>query len=196
MSPRTPEENEKIRQNRKTGIIKTALKLFAEQGYHKTTISEIAKETGMSKGLLYNYFKNKEDLLKAVVIHNYQEASDQLFQLFQNKMKELSHDELLRVIIEAFFVMMKEYEPMWKLSISLSMQIGDMPEIKNLMFKIFNDSFERISLLLPENKDTASQARIIAATMDGIALHYYLLGDAYDLESVKNTLINNLKQLK
>jgi len=196
MSPRTPEENEKIRQKRKIEIINTALKLFAEQGYHKTTISEIAKETGMSKGLLYNYFKNKEDLLKAVVIHNYQEASDQLFQLFQNKMKELSHDELLRVIIEAFFVMMKEYEPMWKLSISLSMQIGDMPEIKNLMFKIFNDSFERISLLLPENKDTASQARIIAATMDGIALHYYLLGDAYDLESVKNTLINNLKQLK
>jgi len=85
---------------------------------------------------------------------------------------------------------------MWKLSISLSMQIGDMPEIQNLMFKIFNDSFERISLLLPANKDTNSQSHIIAATMDGIALHYYLLGDAYDLESVKNTLINNLKQLK
>jgi len=196
MSPRTPEENEKIRQNRKIEIINTALKLFAKQGYHKTTISEIAKETGISKGLLYNYFKNKEDLLKAVVIHNYQEASDQLFQLFKDKMNELSHDELLSVILEAFFVMMKEYEPMWRLSISLSMQIGDMPEIQNLMLKIFNDGFERISLLLPKNEDINSQSRIIAATMDGIALHYYLLGDAYDLESVKNTLINNLKQLK
>ncbi|HRW21852.1 MAG TPA: helix-turn-helix domain-containing protein, partial [Bacteroidales bacterium] len=63
MSPRTPEQFEEIRLSKHKLILDTAMKLFASSGYHNTSISKIAKEAGISKGLIYNYFDSKEDLL-------------------------------------------------------------------------------------------------------------------------------------
>ena len=44
-----------------------ALKLFAEKGYHATSISQIAVKAKVSKGLMYNYFSSKEDLLDEII---------------------------------------------------------------------------------------------------------------------------------
>ncbi|MBY0164313.1 TetR/AcrR family transcriptional regulator [Paenibacillus lautus] len=65
--PRSPSENERIRQMAKEKILKTAMDLFIHQGYHATSISDVAKKAGTSKGLLYNYFSGKEGLLAAMV---------------------------------------------------------------------------------------------------------------------------------
>ena len=65
--PRTEEQYESIRENRKTEIVNASLKLFAHNGYHSTTISMIAKEANISKGLVYNYFKSKEEVLKTIL---------------------------------------------------------------------------------------------------------------------------------
>ena len=54
--PRSPSENERIRQMAKLKILETAMDLFIHQGYHATSISDVAKQAGISKGLLYNYF--------------------------------------------------------------------------------------------------------------------------------------------
>ncbi len=47
---------------RKMDILEAATSLFAKNGYHGTTMSEIAKEAEFSTGSLYNFFKNKEEL--------------------------------------------------------------------------------------------------------------------------------------
>ncbi len=54
-------------QERKRRIVETALQLFSESGYDKTSIRDIAKHANMSLGLLYNYFASKEQLLEAIV---------------------------------------------------------------------------------------------------------------------------------
>ncbi len=59
---------DKLREERKLQIIKTACKLFAERGYYNTTIPDIARELGMSVGNLYNYFSSKEELAKEIMI--------------------------------------------------------------------------------------------------------------------------------
>jgi AcrR family transcriptional regulator len=43
-----------------------ALKLFAAKGYAATSINDIAQTAGISKGLMYNYFKSKEDVLQTI----------------------------------------------------------------------------------------------------------------------------------
>ncbi len=48
-------------------IVDRAAALFAEQGFHKTSISEIADACGTSKSLIYHYFNAKEDILYAVM---------------------------------------------------------------------------------------------------------------------------------
>lgn len=65
--PRTPEENDRIRQASKEKIRAAAMELFIKQGYYATSISDIAKQGGISKGLIYNYYKGKEELLSEMV---------------------------------------------------------------------------------------------------------------------------------
>ncbi|WP_210367112.1 TetR/AcrR family transcriptional regulator [Bacillus sp. REN3] len=65
--PRNQKENERIRQLAKEKIRSAAMELFMNQGYHATSISDVAKKAGISKGLLYNYFKGKEELLATMV---------------------------------------------------------------------------------------------------------------------------------
>ncbi|WP_027365191.1 TetR/AcrR family transcriptional regulator [Desulfotruncus alcoholivorax] len=44
-------------------IIEAAVKVIAENGYHSSQVSKIAKEAGVADGTIYLYFKNKEDVL-------------------------------------------------------------------------------------------------------------------------------------
>lgn len=48
-------------------ITEAALAAFAENGYAATRVDDVAKRAGVSKGLLYLYFKTKEELFKAVI---------------------------------------------------------------------------------------------------------------------------------
>ena len=45
-----------------------ALQLFAEQGYEKTSLREIAERLGVTKAALYYYFKSKEDIVRSLVV--------------------------------------------------------------------------------------------------------------------------------
>lgn len=65
--PRTPVENDRIRRATTERILKAALSLFCEKGYHSTSIEDVAKQAQISKGLLYHYFKGKEEVLAALV---------------------------------------------------------------------------------------------------------------------------------
>jgi len=55
------------KEDRPAEITEAALEAFAEKGYAATRVEEVAKRAGVSKGLLYLYFKTKEDLFKAVI---------------------------------------------------------------------------------------------------------------------------------
>ena len=54
------------KENTKNRIIESAKKLFAEQGYQKTTVIDISKQAGLSEAALYEYFQGKEDLLLTI----------------------------------------------------------------------------------------------------------------------------------
>ena len=55
------------KQDRPQEITAAAFTAFAEKGYAATRVEEVAQRAGVSKGLLYLYFKTKEELFKAVV---------------------------------------------------------------------------------------------------------------------------------
>jgi AcrR family transcriptional regulator len=55
------------KEDRPQEITAAAFEAFAEKGFARTRVDDVAKRAGVSKGLLYLYFKTKEDLFKAVV---------------------------------------------------------------------------------------------------------------------------------
>lgn len=64
--------------NQKQHILNTALKLFSKQGYDATPISLIAREAGVSQGLMYNFFDSKESLLRAMVSQGFQDINESM----------------------------------------------------------------------------------------------------------------------
>lgn len=55
------------KEDRPQEIIEAAFSVFAEKGYAAARVDDVAKRAGVSKGLMYLYFKTKEELFKAVV---------------------------------------------------------------------------------------------------------------------------------
>jgi AcrR family transcriptional regulator len=51
----------------KSYIVKTAFKMFLTNGYKATSMSTLVRESNLSKGAFYHYFKSKEDLYHAVI---------------------------------------------------------------------------------------------------------------------------------
>ena len=62
---------EEERKRQREIIIEKALEIFAQKGFKKTKMQDIADESGFSKGLLYLHFKTKEDLYTSVLIKIY-----------------------------------------------------------------------------------------------------------------------------
>lgn len=67
----------------KERIVESAKKLFAEQGFQKTTVVDISRQAGLSEAALYEYFQGKEDLLLTIpdlwVSELLADLEDQLF---------------------------------------------------------------------------------------------------------------------
>ena len=55
------------KEERPAEITQAAMETFAEHGYAAARVDDVAKRAGISKGLLYLYFKTKEELFKAVI---------------------------------------------------------------------------------------------------------------------------------
>ncbi|RJR50351.1 MAG: TetR/AcrR family transcriptional regulator [Desulfobacteraceae bacterium] len=55
-----------VKEDTRTRIIDSAKRLFAEQGFVKTTVMDISRQAGLSEAALYEYFQGKEDLLLAI----------------------------------------------------------------------------------------------------------------------------------
>ena len=151
MSPRTPEQFEEMREEKKEIILNTALKLFADKGYHATSISAIAKEAGISKGLMYNYFESKESLL----IKLYESYLEMFMEMINpNHDDEISNEEMEH-FLKAMVDSMGTDSEYWKLYIQMSLQKGVLQVIdekieatemiKNqlaLIYKYFAERFE------------------------------------------------------
>ena len=57
----------RLKEERPQQITEAAFEAFAEKGYAATRVEEVAQRAGVSKGLMYLYFKTKEELFKAVI---------------------------------------------------------------------------------------------------------------------------------
>jgi len=75
-------------------ITDAAFSAFAENGYAATRVEEVAKRAGVSKGLMYLYFKTKEELFKAVIRSVVMRRVDALVEIIENT--ELSSEDFMR----------------------------------------------------------------------------------------------------
>jgi TetR/AcrR family fatty acid metabolism transcriptional regulator len=90
------EINKNNKNNKYHLILKAAVKVFARQGFHQSTVAQIAKEAGVADGTIYLYFKNKDDIL----VQFFSYRTKQVFEHFRSEVKkaENSSDKLRNLI--------------------------------------------------------------------------------------------------
>lgn len=114
-------KDERLVLKRRNQMIKGAVALFKEKGFHRTTTREIAREAGFSIGTLYEYIRSKEDVLYLVCDSIYDEVHARLQKEIDSKRGTL---ESLKLAISTYFrivdEMQDEFLVMYQESKSLS----------------------------------------------------------------------------
>lgn len=130
----------------KENIMYSAVKLFAEHGFHKTTMDRIAIDSNVAKGTLYWHFPSKKDLFIGIVISELQDYFS-----FLNKIKEnqkLSSHEKLEKIIDKKMLFLKKHKIMLREVLTerddIDKEIRDkMKELKKEHIQILTDIFSQ-----------------------------------------------------
>ncbi len=187
MSPRTETQFEEIRENRRKQIMDVALELFADKGYNHTSISQIAAEAKISKGLMYNYFRSKDDLLLDI----FDDGMKSMFNLFDtDKDGIISREEFIYFINESFDVMNRDRK-FWKLYFSLITQPTVWVKLEKKYSEIITPL---IQMMINYYKAKGSEnpeieAMMVGALLDGIGFNFVFNPDLFPLEKVKDMLI-------
>ena len=69
-------------EGKRNQLLLSAKRLFARQGFHSTSISDLTRETGLSVGTIYTYFASKDEIMVSIIETGWQELLGRLRQAF------------------------------------------------------------------------------------------------------------------
>lgn len=188
MSPRSPEQFAKIREERIHQILDAALHVFAEDSYHGASMASIAKRAKISKGLIYNYFESKEQILKTLILG--------LFDHFMAVLKidftqPLSKEDFTRIIELSIDEVVKS-PARWRLFMSLSFQPDVTPLLMTELMPKLGPFMAALSAYFQRKgyEDPMVAMRYYSAVLDGVQMHIILDAENFPTEQVKQMMIN------
>jgi AcrR family transcriptional regulator len=190
MSPRTSAQNKLIREQRKGEILEAALVLFAKNGYAATTIDQLAEAAGTSKGLLYNYFSGKQELLEEIFNHMLAQA-ESIWQLDESS---TAHEQL-RQLLDATFLYMQEHKDLMKLIMQLALQPDVVQDLSALITQSQTSKLLFMEPLLREMgyDNPKEEAYVRGAFLDGLALVSMVINEDYPLDQMKKRIYQHYK---
>ncbi len=176
MSPRSKEQFDEIRENSRRHILGVAFKLFAENGYKSTSIAHLAAEAGISKGLIYNYWASKNELLLDVM----RQQILHIEELYPYVKSRIASQEFLTRYLHDTFRYLNTEKQTWRLLYSLMLQ----PDVSKLILPLMEDikveylqNFERHFAELGF-RHPASVNLIFQAAIDGIMIGNIIAGES------------------
>lgn len=176
-------------------ILDAAIKVFAENGYYHSTVSQIAREAGVADGTIYLYFKNKEDIMLQFfagktrqIFESFQDAvatsgtaAEKLKNLIQKHLQEFQNDMNMAVVFQAE-----------------SRQIKQPRAIRSHIQEISKKYLEVIGEIVEEGQQEGSMRkdlylglvkRYVLGAVEEVINTWVLAGGKYDLVSMADPLV-------
>ncbi|MED1785118.1 TetR/AcrR family transcriptional regulator [Brevibacillus fortis] len=188
--PRTPAENERIRQAAKDKIHAAAMTLFIKKGYHATSIDDVAKQAQISKGLLYNYYKGKEELLAAMV----QVRIEEVKEVMEAATQLATPYEQLRHIVEGALDNVYERPDVYRFYLNLQTQPEDdrvlasyreqLNEESRRQFEVQCQIFQQLGV-----KEPRLRSLYFSSALQGAMLMMTTYPDGFPVEEMKEQMI-------
>lgn len=187
MSPRKKEVNEALRSKKRKSIVDAAFELFANHGYARTSISDIAKGAGVSKGLIYHYFRSKEEILQAIY-YSLKEMWTEMGAINE----QATPAERLKAMIEGAFVFIETMTNIARITTALIIQPSIPERLKPLLDDEKENQIREAVHIFKEMgyEDPLAEAFYLGAKLDGMMLGYLTLKNDYPLEIMKQKILN------
>lgn len=187
MSPRTQIQNNKIREDSQEKILTAAFNLMSAKGYNSTSIAQIAKEAGVSKGLMYNYFHSKEDLLKALIDRTLRDGEKIMEGVFSD-----DPSETLENVFKWYFNELRNNLGEWKFISEIMLRADTFSFVKDLVTIKLEEYTKLFSTLLQELEfeNPIEEAYVIGGLFDGIGFQCLVVGDKYPIDQMEKYLIS------
>lgn len=165
-------------------ILEAALRLFGSRGFEETSVAEIARAAGVSKGLVYHYFDTKGDVLEAAL----ERGSDRLERTLREARRGRAAAPPAAVVMEVLGLVAEDLR-WWRLLFRLRMQPGPGEEFGRAWGSALEDALER-GLRRTGSPEPGREARILAAAVEGAAQRYVLDPDGYPLVEVAEGIVS------
>jgi TetR/AcrR family transcriptional regulator len=171
-------------------ILRVALKMFSESGFHGVTMNDIARESEFSVGTLYKFFQSKEDLYGALLLEKIDEMENALYATLGGGKDEI---DSIQNFLEGLIGLVKKNANFFRLylaeihktgpaalaSISMEVKEGRDREIARLA-----DVFERgIRNKVFRDLDPFLMAAALDGIIAGLVIQYLEQGDRYPLDA-------------
>jgi TetR/AcrR family acrAB operon transcriptional repressor len=181
-------------------IAVAALKTFRERGYNKTRMVDIAQTAGMGKGTLYEYFKDKADILRF--------AFDQYFSVFSQGIleamaeKTTPSDKILALIDfalrhaaewEDHCAIYVDYFGAARIEERKRFSLSDIyTEMKNILENLIKEA--QSAGEIDEQFDPSAVAELLISIYDGIVLHKIFDGQRVAMDLIRQTAMTLITQ--
>ncbi|MGH1339407.1 MAG: TetR/AcrR family transcriptional regulator [Aureispira sp.] len=176
-------------------IIEKSIQLFRQEGYHKTSMSDLAAVCGLQKGSFYHYFKNKEALMQAVL--------ERLHEYYHKKVFSIAY-EADKSAEERFVALFKKQEPIisadfsgclfGNMTLESSSNQVDFSEPLKAFFSDWQAAFQQLYQEQYAPEKALQLARQSVAEVEGALMLMRLYEDRSYLRSACERILERLRQ--
>ena len=187
MTPRSAAQFEALRADAQERLERAALRVFARAGYAGATVRDITREADVAQGLLYNYYRSKQDLLAAV----FRRCMADVQASFDAADPTAAPAERLARLVRTSFAIVREHLPFWQLVYGVRQQ----PDVVAALGPELHAWTEGVRATLEGHlraagrPDPAVEARLLFGAIDGVAQHFALDPAEYPIDAVAERLI-------
>lgn len=178
--PRSKMQCEKIRENKRNRILRSALIYFAKNGFSGTKISDLAQFIGIGQGTLYSYFTSKEELFITILKENVAANEQSMLQL---KNTPISAAEKIVVLSEHILEAIKGDTP-FAYTFVLNMRYSMENDFNNLFTKTYEEKPTQIlAEIIAEGQ---KEKTVVCGNPDDLADLYWSMVHIAALKKVFN----------
>lgn len=186
--PKSAEQNQRILDERREQIVASALGVFSLKGLAATKISDIAKSASISQGLLYHYFKSKEEIFTELIRSAFERM---IFAATELSALPLPAHQKIKTAVTALLqdIETKEAFTQYVLLIAQAGISDAVPrEVKEILLTKSHIPYEVMENIFADGKregtvkdyDPGEMATLFWTTIKGLALHKATFGNKYN----------------
>ncbi|HQJ70050.1 MAG TPA: TetR/AcrR family transcriptional regulator [Spirochaetota bacterium] len=185
---------------RRNQLTRAAYKVVGQKGYYDFTIRDIAREAGLSTGLVHYYFKNKEDLLLNLL----KEINKNML-IILNRSISTADDprDKLNIFMKQAFDLVENEKDYFYIVIDFWTQVNKNDRMKRANIKLFKSYRDEVSKILKEGvergvfvkMDIEFTSAVIISIIQGLIIQYVIDNNAFNYDEFSKKVMKHVNDL-